>query len=72
MILKRSWPVLEKRAVGCRVEGDGVLDLDTSEPEEATILNQMLVEAGLRVYSIESRSHRLEDLFMRLTVKENS
>ena len=63
--------LLEKRAVHCRVDGDGVLDLDSSEPEEAAILNHMLVEAGLRVYSIQSRSHRLEDLFMQLTVEEN-
>ena len=64
--------VLETRGVHCRVDGDGVLDLDTSEPEEAAIPNQMLVEAGLRVYGIENRSHRLEDLFMQLTLEENS
>ena len=63
--------LLRSRAARCRLDGDGMLDFDNSEPEEAAAVNQLLVEAGLRVYSIEKRSDRLEDLFMQLTVKED-
>lgn len=63
--------LLEAQAIHCRLDGDGVLDVDTSEAEQAATVNQVLVQAGLRVYSIKNRSNRLEDLFMQLTVEEN-
>jgi ABC-2 type transport system ATP-binding protein len=54
----------------CLVEG-GALHLETSEPELAATANHALVQAGLRVYSMESRSQGLEELFMQLTVNES-
>ena len=51
----------------CRVNGDGVLDFESSEPAEVARVNQILVRAGLDVYSIETRRDGLETLFMQVT-----
>ena len=52
---------------GCQVNGDGLLGFDSSEPAEAARVNQILVRAGLDVYSIETRRDGLEALFMQVT-----
>lgn len=64
--------LLKPQVAGCRLEGDGILEYEASGPEEAARVNRILVDAGLRVYSIESRSHRLEDLFVQLTEKQDT
>ena len=56
----------------CWFEEDRALGCNTGDPDEAARLNRLLVDAGLRVYSIENRSHSLEDLFMQLTLQEDA
>jgi lantibiotic transport system ATP-binding protein len=64
--------LLKFHAAACRFDGEGTLDVETSGPQEVARVNSILVEAGLHVYSIESRTHRLEDFFMDLTTMEGS
>ena len=64
--------LLNRNGVLCRLDGDGVVDLETSLPRDTARANRLLVEAGFEVYAIETRSHRLEDLFMQLTVAERN
>ena len=62
--------LLKVRVTHCRLNEDGLLDFETSEPEEAARANHMLVQAGFQVYSVETRCDRLEELFMQLTEDE--
>lgn len=52
---------------GCRLNRDGLLDLESCEPSEAARVNQILVRAGFDVYGIETRRDGLEALFMEVT-----
>lgn len=59
--------ILACQPLDCQVGKDGVLELSASDQEQTAMINSMLVQAGLRIYSIENPSHRLEDLFIELT-----
>ena len=61
--------VLKTQFLNCYIDGDGLVSVDTSRPEEAARINEILLTSGLQVYSIENRSHRLEDFFLQLTLK---
>ncbi|HYL65173.1 MAG TPA: ABC transporter ATP-binding protein [Candidatus Methylomirabilis sp.] len=62
--------ILSRESVRCALNGQGILEVDSVEPEAIANANQLLVNHGLRIYAIEPQSHRLEELFMQVTAKE--
>jgi lantibiotic transport system ATP-binding protein len=64
---EQALALLKTQAANCWLGRDGLVHLDSSDSEDAARMNQLLLHAGLRVYSIESQGEGLEELFMQLT-----
>ena len=67
---EQALAVLRNWRPDCWMGQDGMVHLDSSDPEDAARMNQVLLHAGLRVYSIDNRGEGLEELFMGLTHNE--
>lgn len=67
---EKAIQLLRGTAVGCARDGAGALEVETVEPEAIANVNQLLVQHGVHIYAIEPQSHRLEELFMQVTGKE--
>ena len=68
---EKALEILRGEPVHCALDGQGVLEVDSVESEAIANVNRVLVQHGLRVYGIEARNHRLEELFMQVTTKED-
>lgn len=67
---EKAAEILRGTPVHCARDGDGVLEIESAEPDAIANVNQLLVQHGLRVYAIEPQRRRLEELFIQVTAKE--